>query len=336
MIRPALCALLLAAGSATAQGVAELYPEQILAGDQARFEERLGQIYRYGLSDFLDGPEKQALADVELRFPLVGAHQDPFDFYAGFARRRPTIWLPVLSLKVIEDLSVAWAWRQHHGYSLEPFDEYVAMLKYRAPADFPEGRYPDPLSALGVPARVWEQEPAVDDLSLRLRNSAWAFVLAHEMGHWRYGHPGNAAVDPATSQRHEAEADQFALDLLARSKTIPMGAVLWFQATVGFFPNRADFETDAAFVDWQRRHATHPVNSERLQSLALALERAAADSLDAAHAEVLRYIATRLVTIADTLAEPDMQRLIARRAVHGAIPRTSSGDSRGFGPVWAT
>jgi hypothetical protein len=318
MIRLAACALLVAAaGSAPAQTVADLYPEEILASDQARFEERLGQIYRHGLWDFLDGPEKQALVDVELRFPLVGANRSPFDFYAGRERGRPTIWLPVLSLKVIEDLSVAWAWRQLHGYSLEPFDEYVAMLKYRAPDDFAGGRYPEPLVALDVPARIWEQEPAVDDLSLRLRNSAWAFVLAHEMGHLRYGHAGNAAVDPATSQRHEAEADQFALDLLARSETIPMGAVLWFQATVGYFPNRADFATDAAFLAWQQREATHPVNPGRLQSLALALDRAAGDSLDPAHAEALRFIATRLATIAETLAEPDMQRLIARRAVEG-------------------
>jgi hypothetical protein len=168
-----------------------------------------------------------------------------------------------------------------------------------------------------VPTRIWEQEPAVDDLSLRLRNSAWAFVLAHEMGHLLYRHPGNAAVDPKTSQRHEAEADQFALDLLSRSKTIPMGAVLWFQATVGFFPNRADFATDAAFLDWQQQEATHPANPLRLQSLALALDRAAGDGVDPAHAEVLRFIATRLATIADTLAEQDMQRLIARKAVQG-------------------
>jgi hypothetical protein len=316
MIHLALCLLLLASGSASAQSVAELYPEELLANEQPRFQQRLGQIYRHGLWDFLDGPEKQALADVELRFPLVGASRNPFDFYAGRQRGRPTIWLPVLSLKMIEDLSVAWAWRHLHGYSLEPFDEYVAMLKYRAPTDLAGGPYPDPLSALGVPARIWEREPAVDDLSLRLRNSAWAFVLAHEMGHVRYRHPGNAAADPKTSQRHEAEADRFALDLLARSKTIPIGAVLWFQATVGFFPNRADFATDAAFLDWQQQ-ATHPVNPERLQNLALELDRAAGDSLDPAHAEMLRFIATRLLTIADTLAEPDMQRLIARKAVQG-------------------
>ena len=318
MIRLAGCALLLlAAGSASAQSIADLYPEEILASDRPRFEQRLGQIYRHGLWDFLDGPEKQALASVELRFPLVGANENPFDFYAGAEGGRPAIWLPVLSLKVIEDLSVAWAWRQLHGHTLEPFDEYVAMLKYRAPGDFAGGRYPGPLSALGVPAEVWEQDPAVDALSLRLRNSAWAFILAHEMGHLRYGHPGNAAVDPATSQHHERQADEFALDLLARSGTIPMGAVLWFQATAGYFPNRADFDTDAAFLAWQQKEATHPVNPGRLQSLALALDRAAGDSLDPNHAEVLRFIATRLAVIADTLAEPDMQRLIARQAVLG-------------------
>ena len=137
------------------------------------------------------------------------------------------------------------------------------------------------------------------------------------MGHLRYRHPGNAAVDPAISQQHEREADQFALDLLARSGTIPMGAALWFQATVGYFPNRADFETDAAFLAWQQEKATHPVNPGRLQSLALALDRAAGDSLDPNRAGVLRFIATRLAVIADTLAEPDMQRLVARKAVLG-------------------
>jgi hypothetical protein len=93
--------------------------------------------------------------------------------------------------------------------------------------------------------------------------------------------------------------------------------VLWFQATGGFFPNRADFETEAAYLAWQQSEATHPVNPGRLQSLALALDRAAGDSLDATRAEVLRFIATRLATIAETLAEPDMHRLIARQAVQG-------------------
>jgi hypothetical protein len=317
MTRLGLLALLLAVGGAQAQSLAEIYPEQALAGDRARFEQRLGQLYQRGLWDFLEGPERQALADVRLRFPLIGANRNPFDFYAYQDAGTPTVDLPVLSLKLIEDLCLAWAWRHVHRYSLEPFDEYVAMLKYRAPGDFPGGRYPDPLTALGVPTRVWEQEPAVDELSLRLRNTAWAFILAHELGHLSHRHPGNAAVDPKTSRLHESEADQFALALLARSETIPMGMVLWFQATVGFFPNRTDFDSDTAYEDWRRGAATHPVNPERLQAMAVALDRAAGDSLDPKRAEVLWFIATRLAAIGDTLGEPDMQRLIARQAVLG-------------------
>ena len=205
--------------------------------------------------------------------------------------------LPVLSLKLIEDLCLGLAWRHVHGYSLQPFDEYAAMLKCRSQSDFPGGRYPDPLTPSAVPARVWEQEPAADELSLRLRNTAWAFVLAHELGHLRHRHPGNAAVDPKTSQRHESEADQFAVELLARSETVPMGMVLWFQASVGFFPDRADFDSDAAYEDWRRREATHPVNPERLQAMAVALDRAADDMLNPKRAEVLRFIATRLASI---------------------------------------
>jgi IrrE N-terminal-like domain len=235
-----------------------------------------------------------ALSAVRLRFPLVGASGHPLDFSAYDDGSGPVVELPVLSLKFIEDLSTAYAWRHLHGFSLEPIDEYVSMLHYLSPSDFPDGRYPDPLTALGVPARIWEQEPEVDDLSLRFRNSAFAFILAHELGHLLHHHPGNAAVDPATSQRHEIEADRFALDLLARSDTIPMGMILWFQASIAFFPNRADFETDAEFRDWQSRSATHPVNSERLQAMALALDRSAGATLDPTRAEVLRFIATRL------------------------------------------
>ncbi|MEM7021354.1 MAG: ImmA/IrrE family metallo-endopeptidase [Pseudomonadota bacterium] len=308
--------LLLACG-ARAQDLANLYPEHVLTEDQPRFERRIGQIYELGLVGFLDGEERRALADVRLELPLVGINGSPFDFYAYRDRTGPAIAMPVLSLKLIEDLSIAWAWRQVHGYSLEPFDEYVAMLKYREPSDFPDSQYPDPLTALGAPPLVWETEPDVDDLSLRLRNSAWAFILAHEMGHVRHAHLGNAEVDPATSQQQEREADRFAVNLLSRSETIPMGAILWFQATAGFFPNRADFNTDEAFLAWQKREATHPINPERLRTLALALYQNAEDSLDPAYADTLRFIATRLAAIGDTLDDPDMQRLIARKAVTG-------------------
>ena len=263
----------------------------------------------------MTGPEKQALANVRIVLPLKG--NTPLDAYSGMSGQTPTVVLPVLSLRFVEDLSVAYAWRYQYGYSLEPMDEYVAMLKYRRPEEFPVGRVPDPLAALGVPPRILEQDRRVDDLSLRLRNTAWAFILAHELGHVRFRHPGNQGVSPEVSRRNEAEADAFAVDLLSRSNTIPMGMILWFQATAGYFPNRADFGSDAAYQSWLAGAATHPVNPERMRYLATALNRAARGSLSRDYAEVAPFIATRLEQIGAILDEPDKQRLIARCAVLG-------------------
>ena len=163
--------------------------------------------------------------------PLKG--NGPLDVYSYRRAGVGNIVFPVPSLKFIEDLSVAYAWRHVNGHSLEPIDEYLAMLKYRRPQDFPGARVPDPLTALGVPARIWEQDKRVDELSLRFRNTAWAFILSHELGHLRWQHPGNKQVPPKVSQRNEVEADAFAVKLLSRSDTIPMGMILWFQASVG-------------------------------------------------------------------------------------------------------
>jgi hypothetical protein len=310
-----LAALAAAAAPAHAEGPDAMYSRATLTQDLPRIERRVRAIFKRGLWDFMDGTERAALRGVRLDFPLVGNH--PLDAYSYDAGDGPTVVLPVPSLKFIEDLSTAYAWRHVHHYTLEPIDEYVAMLKYRAPGDFPSGQYPDPLRALAVPTGVLSEEPAVDQLSLRFRNSAWAFILAHELGHLRHRHPGNRAVDPAVSQAQEVEADRFALDLLSRSDTIPMGMMLWFQASVGYFPNRADFGSERQFLEWQRSEATHPMNPERLEAMAVQLDRVAGRALDPSRAETLRFIAARLASIADILAEPDMQRLIARQAVLG-------------------
>lgn len=176
---------------------------------------------------------------------------------------------------------------------------------------------PDPLTALGVPPTIPESDGRVNDLSLRFRNTAWAFILAHELAHLRFQHRGNQVVDPVVSQRNETEADAFAVDMLGRSDTIPMGMILWFQASIAYFKNRADFPTETAYLDWLRRESTHPVNPQRLRDLGVTLEREARATLSRQQAETLRFIAARVVAIGDILAEPNMQRLVARCAVLG-------------------
>jgi hypothetical protein len=295
--------------------VTDMYSTAELVSCAPRYEKRLGEMFSSGLWNTMNGPEKQALDSVRIELPLRG--QGPLDAFSYWRGDIPIVVLPVLSLKFIEDISVAYAWRHLNRHSLEPIDEYVAMLKYRRPEDFPHGRVPAPLTALGVPPEVLTQDKRVDDLSLRFRNTAWAFILAHELGHLRLRHPGNKQVVPDVSQQHEAAADAFAVDLMSRSDTIPMGIILWFQASIGYFKNRADFRTEAAYREWMRTDSTHPVNSARLQSLAVALNRAADASLSPNHTQILRFIAGQVIGMGDILAEPDMQRLVARCAVLG-------------------
>lgn len=48
-------------------------------------------------------------------------------------------------------------------------------------------RYPLPLLALHIPTNALANSK-VDDLSLRFRNTAFAFILGHELGHIYHHH----------------------------------------------------------------------------------------------------------------------------------------------------
>jgi hypothetical protein len=288
-----------------------LYSNAELDRDKTRYAERFEFLLEKGLRDFMSPDERRALERVVIRHPRRGAN--PVTFKSVLVDGVPTVRAPVSSLKIIEDLSVAYAWRHTNRYSLEPMDEYLVMLKHRPVDDFPGGRVPAPLPALGVPPRVWERDARVDDLSLRFRNSAWAFVLAHELAHLRLGHTLTSAP-PAVIQQQEEAADGFAVDLLSRSGTLPMGMILWFQATAGYLPNRADFATDSAYAAWLRDDAEHPVNGRRMRSLAATMQRQAGAERDRDRAQTLRFIALRLEEIAKIVEDPQMQLYLRRCA----------------------
>ena len=137
------------------------------------------------------------------------------------------------------------------------------MVRYKPKESFPKGRYPVPLKALHIPDTALDDR-RVNDLSLRLFNSARAFILAHELAHIRYLHTGHGPE----GIKDEEQADRFALDVLSRTATIPMGMILYFQSMAHWAPNRAQFSSEG---DWQRflRHRkTHPLTGERVRSIA--------------------------------------------------------------------
>lgn len=189
------------------------------------------EIYDRGIAPVLTAREMRRLSRVEFHFPLIGEITGgPMDYYSGTSGSRPFLAMPVFSLLFLEDLCTAYAWLYTNGYSLETIDEYVTMLRYKKAEHFPRRRYPAPLKALQIPGNALSDK-RVDELSLRLRNSAFAFILLHELGHILYQHRGYRGIPTERTRGNESDSDRFAVDVLSRTKTIPMGAVLFFSGS---------------------------------------------------------------------------------------------------------
>jgi IrrE N-terminal-like domain len=303
------CLLVLAAGR---PALAEMYSKDQLDADRARIVVRITEMHRLITREEFLRPDERGLSRVPVLTPDIAPNGDPMGFLAHNGR----VYLPVTGLKFVEDLTMAYAWRYRQGRSLEPFDEYLAILRWKAERDWPRGQYLDPLEAFGVPSGAWQSDSGLRELGTSLRNEAWAFLLAHELAHVLYRHPGNTTPAPV-SQANERQADAFAMTIMERTDTIPLGALLYFQATAAFYMSRADLPTDAAYARWQRERATHPVNSQRLLVMARQMQLWARRHPNADRRDALFYIGDKLEQFATALDEPAMQQLIARRAVFG-------------------
>jgi len=307
--------LILVASSllATAKDLSSMYDRAKVAQEQARLKMRVSEIYAKAYQPNLLPEEQRALSGVSLDTPLEG---DPvLGYYSNYKTR--VVTMPAVSLLFFEDLCTAYAWLYVKGYRLETVEEYVTMLKYKDAQGF-GGHYPPPLKALGIPDNALS-DSKVNDLSLRFRNTGWAFILGHELGHIRFQHPGYNGVSPAVSQANEEQADLFALELMRRVTEIPMGAMLFFQSAIYYFENRADFDSDKQWQDYMAKSATHPLTAERLRVLSekvksLAPDFARGQPNRAAAIETVQFIGGRFAEFAQYLDDPTMQRVMAAKA----------------------
>ncbi|MFZ2361267.1 MAG: M48 family metalloprotease [Anaerolineae bacterium] len=202
--------------------------------------------------------------------PLRGSASDePFTFFA--VPGTPDIYMSVASLLFLDDLCKAYAWLHANGGSTEPLANYLAMIKYHDPQDFPGGHYPAPLDALAIPRDAFNEDDGADTdvetMALNFFNEARAFIIAHELAHIRFGH-GRTPVSLAKRRDQERQADAFALDALAQAGVIPMGAYLLFFSWSNYLDTRWDFPTDQDWQNWQAEKLTHPLTPERMQALA--------------------------------------------------------------------
>jgi hypothetical protein len=284
-----------------------VYDALKITAERPRLEKKTNDLWNLMFERLLDKSEKDALRRARLEFPTLSSDGSLLNFQAS--AQQAVVQMPIHSLLLLEDICTAYAWLHQNGFSAITVNEYASLLKYRQPNDFPGGAYPPPLKALGIPEAALK-DMEVDGLSLRFRNSAYAYVLAHEMGHILYRHPGNRAAPPDVSRSHERQADEFALKVLQRDHQIPMGAILFFQMTAFVAsPGRFEFSSVEA---WQKavHEATHPVTSERIRGFSDGLRRAAGQYGE--NREVALDVAQKLTRIAEEMDDRDWQLYFQR------------------------
>jgi peptidase M48-like protein len=173
--------------------------------------------------------------------------EHPLNFYAATGRR---VVLPLSSIKLVSDLSLALAWYNRQRLPEKRVFDYASMLAWRGPA--PDGVKALPLKALGVPEG--DAEPAVEGLFQKIFGTTMVYIMAHEIGHLFHEHRAN--VGEARSRQQESEADAFAVELMARLGAAPIGISFYFSLAAPFeCPERS----------------THPLSGERINRLVAAL-----------------------------------------------------------------
>jgi hypothetical protein len=198
----------------------------------------------------LENERRDLGAKPVLQFPLFGeghSHAYPLLFYHPYGQR--SVVLPVFSLKLLDDLCIAYAWLQLKGYAIETVSEYTALLKF---GKRPPDGFPPPLKALKIPENALS-DSEIAELSLGHFVTSRTFLLLHEIGHFFRDYAPKSFEE---SVRNEAAADLFAARVMQRTPLPPTGALVFFIA---------DAHWSALPGDTSK---THPLTGARLTALA--------------------------------------------------------------------
>ncbi|MEM9027807.1 MAG: M48 family metalloprotease [Pseudomonadota bacterium] len=290
----------------------QVYTRAYLAGEAERLKTAVRKILTIGLQPAMTAKERQALEPVGLEFPMPKPNDAVLNFYAAIGVESGTVYLPLQSLKKIEDMTLAYAVLYYEQKSLEPVDLYFSVVRNQTPSQFPDGRLPNILAALGIPENAYKR-PGIDKLSLSLRNEAFAFVLAHELAHILYRHKGYAKITKAQARADEVQADAFALDLMARTNTPPLGAALFFRAQVYGLPHPGQYPTKELWNAYLATASTHPLSVDRMRAMARMIKGPLARRRPN-EARIWREIGTRLEGLAGLLDDAPLHRCITQMA----------------------
>jgi hypothetical protein len=265
------------------------YPPEVLDRVAQRSAPGLRENFDEVLLPRLTDRERGALRDARLDLSQREYKDHPLNFYAA---RGGLVVLPLSSVRLVSDLSLALAWLNRHRLPEKRVFDYAAMLAWRGPT--PDGVQALPLGVLGVPDNA-DSDPAIDGLYQKIMGSIMVFVMAHETGHLFHGH--RADVDAAQSRLQESEADAFAIDLMARIGAAPVGISFYFLMAAPFeCPGRS----------------THPLSGERVARAARAIvDNAAVFARDkpdpARERQLIGAIAGKLQEVSALVDDPDVR-----------------------------
>ena len=275
-----------------------LYDSHALEREKPRLQQELKELLAKEIQPYLNEQETQALASLTIDLPLAGPSRNPVEVF-GSDRH---LELPLLTLQFTEDLAQAYAWLWANHYSSETVNEYMGMLHFHPLDGFPSGRYPPPLIALHIPDSALSGE-AVRNMFLRVRTTAWAFLIMHEFDHLR------------NRSDSEQQADLFALEAMKRNSEVPSGLLMLMHAIL-YLPG-SNSETHA--LTPQRLDAMADYFDARVHEFA----QGRADARVAVTA--IHLLASRLRYSADWLKDPQGQKLWQEQAqktsVSGLAPR---------------
>jgi len=223
-----------------------LYDEAKAKAEQPRLQTAIDFLIQKEIQPFIPSQEATAFGLQTVDLPLDGYRSDPLDFYA----QNGHIVIPVRTLLFMEDLSRAYGWMWTNRFSTKVVDEYLSMLRYRNASDFPADRYPSPLQAMHIPDNALADARVVET-SVRLRRTAYAFMLLHQFGHLQLHHETRGTH--TFSEVQEEEADQYALNVMKENSQTPTGILVVMYGSMYF-------ETGTGI-------GIHPVTPQRLEAM---------------------------------------------------------------------
>lgn len=240
--------LLILAFVCSAADWSSLYNSAKLEAEKERLQTAVNVVIEKEITPFIPSQQSTAFGLLTFDLPLDGFRSDPLDFYSN----KQHIVLPVRTLLFVEDLARAYGWMWANQYSTKTVDEYLSMLRYRPVSSFADHRYPEPLVALHIPDNALADARVVDG-SVRLRRTAYSFLILHQFAHMELQHHPKA--NHAYSEAQEEEADRYSLEIMKNNSATPIGVIVVIYGEL-FLEGGADSTS------------LHPVTAHRLTAMA--------------------------------------------------------------------